>query len=431
VAQVLVVADDLTGANATAARYTATGMSAVSVTDAGAIADMMSRHDVVAASTSSRHVDPLEAARRVAEAIDIAGPVELIVKRIDTTLRGNVGSEVAAALREVKRAREGARALCVPAFPDAGRITVGGLQLVDGVAVARSPAGRDHLSPVTSSRVAEVIRQQTDLSIHEVHLDVVQADEATLVDTLHGDQHAEVVVLDATDRRDLSAIARAAARCADEFGAHWLVVDPGPFGPEYALARNPGGPGSSTSSPVPTIPPFVVIAGSVTGTTREQLVALEQVHDAVFVDVDVDALDEGQVLEDLLRAFDDAAGGAVVGVRTAASEGDVVEMDPGAAARVPQQLGAVVRSLVDQRDVGGLYLTGGDVTIGVLTALGSSGIEIDEEVLPLAVTGKVVGGPHAGVRVVTKGGLIGDGMAAVTCIDALRRRSAHDRKASR
>lgn len=433
-AQVLVVADDLTGANATGARFARAGLTTASVTSADAVAGVVETHDVVVISTSSRHVGPAEACRRVEAAIEAAGPVALVVKRTDTTLRGNVGSELAAALGRVRMRRPATRALFVPAFPEAGRITVGGLQLVDGVAVARSPAGRDPLTPVTYSRVADVVRQQTDLVVREVHLDVVQDEEDVLVRALGGgDGAADVLVVDATDRRDLSAIARAAARCVDEQGAHWLVVDPGPFGPELAtaLGLGAGAPAGLGEAATPSdAPPLLVVAGSVTRATREQLVALEHVHDATFLDIDVASFEERDVVRELTGLLAAAPPGAVVGARTAAAEAQVVTLDRDVAERVPARLGRVVREVLAQQDVGGLYLTGGDVTVGVLAGLGSSGIAIDDEVLPLAVTGRVVGGPHEGLRVVTKGGLIGDVMAAVTCVDALRRRNIDNRKAT-
>jgi D-threonate/D-erythronate kinase len=290
---------------------------------------------------------------------------------------------------------------------------------------------------VTSSRVADVLAQQTELEVREVHLDVVQDDPDALVAALgvDGDDPADVLVVDSTDRRDLTAIARAAAACVGADGEHpWLAVDPGPFAPELATALGLTHPARSAPHARRTGLPLLVVAGSVTATTREQLVALEQVHDATLVDVDVTALvgsdaEVARTVDALVDLVDAAPAGAVVGLRTAASEDRVVDLDRDQAAAVPARLGAVVRDLLDRVEVGGLYVTGGDVTVGVLDALGGSGMAIDDEVLPLAVTGRLVGGPRAGLRLVTKGGLIGDRTAAVTCVDELRRRSIDDRKA--
>ena len=444
-ARVLVVADDLTGANATGARFARVGLSTASVIVPDAVGAIAADHEVVVTSTSSRHVAPEEAAQLVEAAIEAAGEVALVVKRTDTTLRGNIGSEIEAALRQVRRHHPHARAIFVPAFPEAGRITVGGLQLVDGVAVARSPAGRDHLTPVTSSRVADVVRQQAELTVREIHLDVVQDDEDVLTQALAsagsgegvqagGGEGSDVLVIDATDRHDLTAIARAAARCVREHGAHWLVVDPGPFGPELATSLGltslpDDADARDVATPVDALP-LLVVAGSVTRATREQLVALEHVHDASFLDLDVADFEEAATIDELVRLLAGSTAGGVVGLRTAAGESQVVTLDRESAEAIPRRLGTIVREVLRRVDVGGLYLTGGDVTIGVLDELGGSAIAIDDEVLPLAVTGRVVGGPHAGLRVVTKGGLIGDTMATVACIDALRRRSIDDRKAT-
>jgi len=47
------------------------------------------------------------------------------------------------------------------------------------------------------------------------------------------------------------------------------------------------------------------------------------------------------------------------------------------------------------------------------------GIEVQEEVLPLAVYGKILGGDYDGLPIVTKGGLIGDSDAITNCINHL------------
>jgi D-threonate/D-erythronate kinase len=271
--RVLVVADDLTGANATAARFARSGMASVSLVTSDLLGQVASDHQVVATSTSSRHLAPEEAARRVAETIAIFAPVPMIVKRTDSTLRGNIGREIEAALQEVRRHHPGARAIFVPSFPEAGRITLGGVQLVDGVPLTQSAAAEDRLTPVTSDRVADVVRLETDLAVAEVHLDVVRDAEEVLLQALaaggsslvglEGKAGAvDVLVVDSADRRDLIAIANAAARCAEN-GAHWLVVDPGPFGPELAMAL-----GLSTRTPEEEVEEAAAAVGGGTGPGR-------------------------------------------------------------------------------------------------------------------------------------------------------------------
>jgi uncharacterized protein YgbK (DUF1537 family) len=72
-----------------------------------------------------------------------------LFKTVDSTLRGHVREEIAGALRGSGRRR----LVFAPAFPDAGRTTVQGIQLLDGVPVHQSRYGQD---PVHPARVSEL-----------------------------------------------------------------------------------------------------------------------------------------------------------------------------------------------------------------------------------------------------------------------------------
>ncbi|MGH8931278.1 MAG: nucleotide-binding domain containing protein, partial [Egibacteraceae bacterium] len=84
---------------------------------------------------------------------------------------------------------------------------------------------------------------------------------------------------------------------------------------------------------------------------------------------------------------------------------------------------AVVRGLVDRCDLGGLYVTGGDVTGAILGALGARGIAVDRELAPLVVAGWLAGGCADGLSLVTKGGLVGDAVTTVAALEHLRLRA--------
>ena len=64
----------------------------------------------------------------------------------------------------------------------------------------------------------------------------------------------------------------------------------------------------------------------------------------------------------------------------------------------------------------------------MLAELGSHGLEISDEVVPLAVAGTLVGGPWDGLQIVTKGGLVGDAGTTIACIDHLRRNADTHRR---
>ncbi|MFC4081221.1 four-carbon acid sugar kinase family protein [Amycolatopsis samaneae] len=405
--KLLVLGDDLTGSNATGALYARFGLRAVSVsaplTPSSPCVRADSGIDALVVNLGTRHADPARAMAAVRAAIELAGPVELTVKRVDTTLRGNVGAETEAVLD----AAPAARALVVPAFPDAGRVTLGGLHLVDGKPLAESPAARDPLTPVRSSRIRTLLGPAGGRTVTELSLDVVESGVDGVAGALR--EAGEIVVCDATTNRHLSTIARAAARLTTEDGTRWVSVDSGPFGVRLAAALGLA-PGRGE------VPPVLAVVGSITARTRDQLTETEQVLDARYVDVSSDRPDPGEIADGVGALL--AAGHRVVGIR-AVPPAPGVPADPVVAARLPAVLAEAARLALARHPVGALYASGGDIAVEVTKALGADGFEIDTEILPLAVAGRLVGGPFAGLPFATKGGLIGDAAAAVQCLEHL------------
>lgn len=414
-AAVVIVGDDLTGSNATGAQYAVQGLNVVTVADVGTAERIHGEVDVLVFNTESRHRPAAEAASRVAEVVKFAAGIGAqLVKRVDTTLRGNIAAEAAAGLDALRRSRSQGRqvALVVPAFPASGRVTVGGRQLVGGVPVSRSWAATDPFTPVTTSRIASLFADHPELSIVEIGLeDLTEGLAERLSEAARG---ADVIVVDAFDDADITTVAAAATVAAESGDLEWLVVDTGPFG--IALARQRGlGGGRTKENPL-----VVVMAGSLTNQTGAQLDHLVATTDAHLLTVDAEVDDAATIVARLAQAV--AAGHSIVGVRTA-----TLTRPPSArAAEATLALfAAVTVGVVEALHPAGVYATGGDVAMTVLGALGGDGYRILNEVLPLAVIGEVSGGPNDGIGLATKGGLIGAEDAAVLCVTALQQASRH------
>ena len=228
-AQVLVIADDLIGAAATAARFARAGQR-VTMVAPEQVARVAEDHDVIVANLDSRHMPPHQATDLVADVVEAVWPVGLVIKRIDTTLRGNLGAEVEAAWTEVRERcppQTRLRVIVVPAFPAAGRTTVDGVQLLDGTPVDRTEAALDPLSPTAAADVAEVVAQQSSLRVRRIPVRQVTPELLT-AELAAGDE--PVVLCDADTTTYLAELAEAAARAHREHGIVWLAADPGPFG---------------------------------------------------------------------------------------------------------------------------------------------------------------------------------------------------------
>lgn len=422
-AQVLVVADDLTGANAAAAGFARSGLRAATAHTArrvDVIAEMVSRFDVVVASADCRHATPAVAAERVAAAVRAGWPARLVCNRVDTTLRGNVGATTAALLSQVRELSSSrVVALCAPAHPAAGRHTIGGTQLLGGRRLEETEVARDARTPVSTSDVTGILRSQADLVVSAVPLAAVTDRREALVGVIRQalSDGAEVLVADATTEEHLERLAVAAVEATTGTATVWVTVDPGPA--SVAMARALGlGPDHQEA-------PILVVSGSATALTRGQLRRLSTdrgagVHRApgrgggAVPDVDATAA----LCDELLAR---AVPGEVIVVATAVDDGDLSQVGAEEAAEIPRALARAVRRNLERHTVDGILATGGDVTSALLEELGSHGLAISGEVEPLAVVGSVVGGPWDGLQVVTKGGLVGDAGTAVACVDHLRR----------
>ena len=69
--------------------------------------------------------------------------------------------------------------------------------------------------------------------------------------------------------------------------------------------------------------------------------------------------------------------------------------------------------------IGGLYTSGGEVTVSVMRALETGGFSVRVMVLPLAVYGHIIGGQHPDLPMITKGGFVGDKDSLVECMEYL------------
>jgi uncharacterized protein YgbK (DUF1537 family) len=157
VAKIAVIADDLTGANDTGVQFAKQGLATVVLLNAGNLSSGAAS-DVVVIDTGSRALPAAEARARAAEAARLvkSGGIGTVYKKIDSTLRGNLGVEIDAIMDGCGLAL----AVVAPAFPQNGRLTVGGLHLLNGVPLEASEIARDPKMPVCESSLPALLAGQ-------------------------------------------------------------------------------------------------------------------------------------------------------------------------------------------------------------------------------------------------------------------------------
>jgi len=419
-----VIADDYTGANDTGVQFVKRGLKTVVLTQIRGLKNIADRAEVIVIDTESR-ADPEESAYKkvasAAEALKEMG-VHMVYKKVDSTLRGNIGVELDAAMDVL----DVSMAVVSPAFPKNGRIVVGGYLLLHQLPLERTEVAYDPKSPVRESHVPTLIQKHSRRRVGYIGLSKVLGGVEALRDEIATQQGrgSEIVVVDAVTQDDLKTIAKA-------IGALRLsCLICGSAGLAEELPEALG----LTGREVGTV---VVIAGSVSGVTMRQISRAVEVLGVEVIDINPYEVlgDEekrrsevSRVVMELKKVSDE---GRDVVVRWARPQEFAIEVkkrgrelgleDEDVNARALSALGEVAAATVDHIRVQGMALTGGDTAFSVYSALMTIWTEIDGEVLPGIPVVKLVGGKGDGMRVITKAGSFGDEEALVEAIRYLKK----------
>lgn len=378
--------------------------------------------DVLSYSTASRGLQPEEAYQRVFQAFTkLSKGADFCNKRIDSTMRGNVGAEIDAALDALG---SDYHAIVVPAYPDSGRIVVNRTMLVDGVLLTDSDAGRDPKMPVSSDDVEAIVREQTKRkTVHLSLKEIAKGEDALTKTVCQAAAEAPILIFDAVRNEDIRVIARAVHKA----GLKVLTVDPGPFTMQYVHALQVSEKREQK---------VLLVIGSVTQTTRRQIAHILNARRVFLVQMQV----QNFWTEEQRKAEISCA---VEKIRSAINQEDIMMLTTtplgnenaldlsGEAEKYGESVEniskilagtlteAAAKILEQEPKLKGVYCSGGDVTIALLNRINASGIDIRDEVLPLAVYGRVLGGEKPGLRIVTKGGMIGGDDAIALCLNKI------------
>jgi 4-hydroxythreonine-4-phosphate dehydrogenase len=272
--RLLILADDLSGAADCANAFANGGLSATVVfEDTGE--DIGG--DVLAIDCDTRHLTSEQAALRVAEILrrHTLGNSNLTVfKKIDSTLRGNVGAELRAVLEERRlHVRQSQRivAILAPAFPARGRTTVGGYQMVHGIPLHQTEMWLHNR--ISGEAYLPAMMEKSGLKTALFPLELIRSGRIQLSAALRrASLEFDVLACDAENDEDLKAIAEGSFPLGND--AIWV----GSAGIAYQFpnaARWPAG-ASPAEQPGPLMAPILFAVGSMSTVSHRQAVRLER-----------------------------------------------------------------------------------------------------------------------------------------------------------
>jgi len=421
-----VIADDITGANDTALQFSKHNISSCVRIDFDQKKLFKETADVIVIDTDSRDIAPVAAYDRVkavCQALQKSG-VQHIYKKVDSTLRGNLGAEIEATATvfapEV--------VVIAPAFPGNKRITVGGYHLLDQIPIELTEIAFAPKSPVKESRIVELLQKQTDANIALISLNVIMAGLEAVKQGIKNclARNERWIVFDAISDDHLGLIVRAAE---DYRKVLWV----GSAGLAEQLPAFYQWPAEQEHIEISAKGSILVVAGSVSKVTQGQISVALKLPNIQLVKMNVSNLIQAKELE-ITRCVQQAKTlleqGADILMASAVNDGDVVDgiragqrcglSSTEVSDETAVALGEIVAQLTDY-PLAGMVLTGGDTAIHVCRSLGAEAIEVLEEVAVGIPLGRLVGGRCHGLQVVTKAGAFGHDDAFVLSIQAMRK----------
>jgi uncharacterized protein YgbK (DUF1537 family) len=406
VVELLVIADDLTGACDTGAQFAGQGVPTLVTMEVDCAFDSPDdEYSVIVVDTEGRRLSAAEAAVRMETVVRRAraAGVERFYKKTDSTLRGNIGVELQALLRA-----SGNRALAfAPAFPRLGRFTRGGCQYVGDRLLHESAFAADPLDPVTESYIPAIIRRQSDIPVKIIGRN---ADEALIDDQL-GER---IVVFDAESNDDLrrvgerlkreqllGALAGSAgfAACLPEFLELRTRAHPKLDCPERMLAIN----GSLNEVSLRQAANAEAYGFAVVHLPPEALIAEDGVRSEAAA----------QIIA-AIAGYDEQ--GRDVMLRTVTRREDAGEYERRGerlglrhrqlSLRIAENTAMLINEILAQTRFGLLTVFGGDTLAAIVRALGWRGLLPRQEILPGVILSEAAGGAKK-MWLITKAGGFG------------------------
>lgn len=421
-----VIADDLTGANDTAVQFAKNNISSCVRINFDQKNLLRETSEVVVFDTDSRDIDATLAhnkVKKLCKALQDSG-VAHVYKKVDSTLRGNLGAEIEA----ITNVFQPEVTVIAPAFPSNKRTTVGGFHLLDGTPIELTEIAYAPKSPVKESRIIELLKKQTpNRKIGLITLPtIVKGVEAIKEEIKACVENGEKwIVFDSIENGHLSAIVEA-TKCYQEvlFVGSAALADCLPAIYQWQKKEQ--------QKMLDTKGSVLVIAGSVSKTTQAQVGEALKLPNMSLVKMDVVNLvnqQENEIERCIKMAKSLLNENKDILIASALDDEDVnIALEAGkkhgmsgenVSEIIAVSLGKITEALVVFK-IAGMILTGGDTAIHVCRSLKAEAIEVISEVAIGIPLGKLVGGICDGLQVVTKAGAFGTKQSFVQAIRAIR-----------
>lgn len=412
----IIIADDLTGANDTAIQFTKCGFYSLVLTqpDPAGFDTVLDNYEVISVNTDSRDLPEDISYEKVRDAVKaIKANGDSYYKKIDSVLRGNTAVDLDAMMDALGYSF----AIVAPSYPENDRI------VRDGILHAGT----------TVINAVDLFSNKMRRLVKNLRLSEVRAEDGNLVETIrrYRDSGVSLLVADALTDEDLSTINTAVRR----LGSNILLAGSAGFAKQIALYLQSSGHIRSDGHSYRNIHPkqggkVLMVAGTRHGGTANQIQQISQLFDVPIIRIPVKEILHGRIRDVADTAIESAlksiASGNPVTILVVDSifskngfslKADVSELKD--AETISQGLAYITTEILRRNEFPTLITMGGDTSMKVCAALHATGIEPLEEVFPGIPYGRIIGGVADGQQIITKSGGFGDDSSLVNILKYL------------
>lgn len=386
--RISVISDDLTGASDCGGQLVRFGLKVSVVVQEHS--EKTNDYDAVIYNTDSRSVTGFEAYERVKKVCDTikSGPVDLVYKKIDSTMRGNIGEEINAIFDSFSPDF----VIIAPAFPVNGRKVINGIHYLNTVKLENTEVAKDPKTPVRDSEIKRLIENQAKRKVEHITFQEIRQGYDTIMDKLVSCKTNQIsyITVDSAQESDLEKLVELIHQT--DFSVVWV----GSAGLMNYLPEIYGMKQVQKTLPLP-LPvhrePVLLVVGSVSEAGRSQLqhlltysdtVGLEMDSAKVLQDEDLKAMEFMRILSGAKEAF--LQGKNVVlyssnNVNETRKIGEQLGYDAVKISNIISMvLGEFAAKMITVHDLKYLFLTGGDTAQQVFLQLNAKEFILLDEV---------------------------------------------------
>ncbi|RKL68103.1 hypothetical protein CR203_06300 [Salipaludibacillus neizhouensis] len=375
--KIAIIADDLTGANDTGVQFAKKGWkTSVLMQENQKIEEDI---EVFVIDTDSRASSPNEAYKNVRNAINVVekNSVDILYKKIDSTMRGNIGVELDAIYDHYPADF----ILIAPGYPKNNRFVKEGTLIIGDVPLHESEFSNDLKTPIGLSYIPDIIKKSSVKDVGIISESDLVNNESDIFSKLsnYHDKNIPYLVCDSMEEYHLEKL-------VDFIGeTEYNVVWCGSAGLANYLSENKETLNNEEISINEYLDPILMVIGSLHDITREQLNYL--LNDSTITGIKLNShlvvgseeelnSETQRVISEITTAFENKknvalfSSGSKAEIEQSITNGKKYKMDAVQVSdRISKVLGEITNKVFKETEINKLFLTGGDTAKKVCTCL--------------------------------------------------------------